>query len=381
MNKLYDVIIIGAGPAGTSCAYNIMRFNPNANVLLLDKAEFPRYKACGGGVSPEVSNYLDFDLTEGIDLICNSATLVAGGKEFTCEKYPLWMVRREKFDAFLLDKAKLKGVLFNPLNEVIKVTPVADFIQVETINSNIYTARIVVLAEGGRGNLGKKLGIAKKNVTVAAMEYEHYTSTLDGKLFIDFDYNDSGYAWNFPKSDGLSLGIGGLLKGRNKGNANIPGKLKKYTEKFNVTELNKLHLHGHPILLYSGRQKLIHDRIMLIGEIAGCVDPLTAEGIRPAIKNGYLAAKVIADALTKNDLKLLVRYNRIFHKEIGKDFYYARIMAYFLNLNMAKFLPMISTKSAIEGFMSVFSGHSSYQQKINLRRICKLVWKSLSKSI
>ena len=54
MTKLYDVIIIGAGPSGTSCAYNIKRLNPEANVLLLDKAEFPRYKPCGGGVSPRL---------------------------------------------------------------------------------------------------------------------------------------------------------------------------------------------------------------------------------------------------------------------------------------------------------------------------------------
>ena len=63
-NTLYDVIIVGAGPSGTSCAYNIMQLKPNAKVLLIDKATFPRYKPCGGGVSPEVANYLEYEEPE-----------------------------------------------------------------------------------------------------------------------------------------------------------------------------------------------------------------------------------------------------------------------------------------------------------------------------
>ena len=59
---------------------------------------------------------------------------------------------------------------------------------------------------------------------------------------------------------------------------------------------------------------------MLIGEIAGCVDPLTAEGIRPAIKSGFLAAKVVSYALNKNDFRSLVNYDLAFHKEIGVIF-------------------------------------------------------------
>ena len=76
MSNIYDVVIIGAGPSGTSCAYNIKRFNPQAKVVLLDKAEFPRYKPCGGGVSPEVQNYFDFDVTGGIDSICRLKPVV-----------------------------------------------------------------------------------------------------------------------------------------------------------------------------------------------------------------------------------------------------------------------------------------------------------------
>lgn len=377
MTKEYDVIIIGAGPSGTSCAYNLKRFYPESKVLLLDKAEFPRYKPCGGGVSPEVQNYFDFNLNAGIDSICDEVVMVANGKNITSKKFPLWMVRREKFDNFLLDKAKQKGVDFISSCEVFDIVKGKPLSKVITKTQGEFSAKIVVIAEGGRGKLAKKLKISVENTVLAALEYEHYTNKLDGKLYIDFDYNDSGYAWNFPKSDGLSLGIGGFIKGKDKGSIGLPKRLTNYSKQFDVDSLDKKNLHGHPIMLYSGRQKLVHDNIMIIGEMAGCVDPLTAEGIRPAIKSGYLAAKVIAYSIKNNKPKSLVNYDIAFHKEIGKEFYYARIMSYFLNKNLKRILPMISSESAINGFMSVFSGKSTYQEKINFKRIMQLIWKSL----
>jgi flavin-dependent dehydrogenase len=302
--------------------------------------------------------------------------MVANGQEITGDKYPLWMVRREKFDNYLLSKAKDKGVEFKPSVEVQDIVTTGELPKVISTKGE-FNAKIVIVAEGGRGKLAKKLGYAAKNTILAAMEYEHYTAKGNGKLYIDFDYNDSGYAWNFPKSDGLSLGIGGFIKGQDKGKVGLPQKLLNSTQQFSVSELDKKNLHGHPILLYSGRQKLVHNRVMLIGEIAGCVDPLTAEGIRPAIKSGFLAAKVINYALVKNDFKLLVNYDLAFHKEIGSDFYYARIMAYFLNKNLSRILPMLSSKRAVNAFMSVFSGKSTYREKISWRRIGKLIWRSI----
>ncbi|MDD3266306.1 MAG: NAD(P)/FAD-dependent oxidoreductase [Burkholderiales bacterium] len=377
MIKEYDVVIIGAGPSGTACAYNIKRFHPESKVLLLDKSDFPRYKPCGGGVSPEVQNYFDFDIESGIDSVCDEVVMIANGKNITSKKFPLWMVRREKFDTFLLDKAKQNGVDFISSCEVIDIAKSKPLSQVLTKAHGDFLTKVVVIAEGGRGKLAKKLKISVENTVLAALEYEHYTNKLDGKLYIDFDYNDSGYAWNFPKSDGLSLGIGGFIKGQDKGNIGLPKQLLNYSNKFNVDVFDKKNLHGHPIMLYSGRQKLVHDNIMIIGEMAGCVDPLTAEGIRPAIKSGYLAAKVIAYSIKNNKPKTLINYDIAFHKEIGKEFYYARIMSYFLNKNLKRILPMISRESAINSFMSVFSGKSTYQEKINFKKIMQLIWKSL----
>lgn len=373
MHEQFDVIIVGAGPAGSSCAYNLKRLNPNIKILIIDKATFPRYKPCGGGISPEVCNYLDFDLEEAINYRCHEAVLVANGKSTSTDMDDILMVRRDVFDDFLLNKAKECGVEILSPCEVIEIER---SIQSTTINTakGIFKSKFVVLAEGGRGKLARKMGIAPDNTVFAAMEYEHYTEALDDKLYINFDYN-KGYAWSFPKSDGLSLGIGGLVKGKDKDSVGLPKRLKDFVQQFSVHKLAQQHVHGHPIQLYSGRQKLVHGPVLLAGEIAGCVDPLTAEGIRPAIKSGYLAAKVLAETIAHNQPHRLKKYDKLFHREIGKDFQYARVMSYLVYNHRDLILPFINSKRALEKFMQVFGGKSTYGEQISKKRIFKIIGK------
>lgn len=375
MNSQYDVIIVGAGPAGASCAWNLKRRNTAARVLLIDKAVFPRNKTCGGGISPEVSNYLDFDFNEAISGRVDEFVMEAYGKQTTTRSGEVLMVRREVFDDFLLNKAREQGVETLTGCEVKHVETSSSVARVKTVKGD-YSARVVVIAEGGRGKLAKKLGIAPNNKVFAGIEYEHYLEKGEGPLHISFDYHDYGYAWNFPKADGLSLGVGGLMKGKQKDGKGLPEKLKGYVQQFGVNAIDKKHQSGHPIQLYSGRKKLVHGNLMLIGEIAGCVDPLTAEGIRPAIKSGYLAAQVLADALATNHLGQIKKYDALFHSEIGKDFQYARFMAWFLNNYRQVILPRLSSRMAMDCFMSVFGGKSTYREQLSKRRVYKLLSKT-----
>lgn len=371
MNTQYDVIVIGAGPSGSAFSYNLKKLNSAANILLLDKAIFPRYKPCGGGVSPEVVNYFDFDLTDEIDYVCNQVVMKANNQEFSSYKYPLWMVRRERFDDFLVSKARNIGVEILNDCEALGVVNAKEECIVKTNNGD-FRSKVVILAHGSRGILQKKLGIDLKNKVFAALEYEHYTNDLDGKLYVDFDTIKHGYAWNFPKSTGLSLGAGGSFKGQSK-KIGLPQALKNYVKNFNVETIEKEHLHGHPIEAYSGRRKLVYNRVLLIGEIAGCVDPLTAEGIRPAIKSGYLAARSVSKYLSTKKLSILKQYNKDFHNEIGKDLRYAGIMGYFLYKYYNRIIPIISSANSINSFMGVFSGQSTYRQKINFKRISNMI--------
>jgi geranylgeranyl reductase family protein len=376
MKTAFDVIIVGAGPSGTSCAYNLKRFNPKLNILLIDKAVFPRYKPCGGGVSPDVFNYFDFDLSEVIDYRCKQSVMVIDGQRTETDVSDVLMVRREVFDDFLLKKSRDKGVEIYTDCEVISVASDRRAATIQTKQGN-FSAKVVVIAEGAKGKLAKKLGILPQHNIVAGMEYEHYTESLDGVLEINFDQGNSFYAWNFPKSDGLSLGVGALIKGKQKKGQSLPKQLTEYVNHLGINTLDKKNKHGHPIALYSGRSKLVHQRVMLIGEVAGCVDPLTAEGIRPAIKSGYLAAEVLHQAIASNQLSKIKKYNQVFHQKIGKDFQYARLLAYFLQKKRRVILPLLNSKRAIDAFMSVFSGYNRYSDYISKKRILKLIKKAL----
>ncbi len=372
MSAKFDVIVVGAGPSGTSCAYNLKRFNPSLNILLIDKATFPRYKPCGGGISPDVFNYFDFDLSEVIDHHEKTSDMVFKGRRIRSEAGEVLMVRREVFDHFLLKKCIEKGVETHLGHKVLAVETDKTSVLVKTAEQK-FSGKVVVLAEGGRGQLAKKLGIAAKNTIVAGLEYEHYTDTVTDHLEINLDQGDTFYAWNFPKSNGLSLGVGASVKGRTKKGIPLPAELKKYVKQFQVEKLAKQHLHGHPIELYSGRQQLVHNRVVLIGEIAGCVDPLTAEGIRPAIKSGYLAAKVLDDVMESGQIRHLKQYNKAFHEAIGKDFRYARFLSYCIQKNRAFFLARLHSERAVAAFMRVFSGHANYRDYISKKRILRLL--------
>ncbi len=374
-HKLYDVIIIGAGPSGSSCAYNVKRLNPSASVLLIDKAQFPRYKPCGGGISPDVHNYLDFDLSEALDSRCEQLSIVANGQQekASCD---ILMVRREHFDDFLVEKTKRCGVDVMTSCAVIDIENTKTQVTVKTKNGD-FLGKIAVLAEGGAGKLARKLNISPNNNVAAALEYEHYQRQNSSVMEINFDHIRSGYAWVFPKSDGLSMGIGGFFGNKKKNKADdragLPKKLNYYLQQQNVNDINRAHLHGHPIQLYSGRKKLVHNRIMLIGEGAGCVDPLTAEGIRPAIKSGYLAAHAIAKAVSENNITELKKYNRAFHQNIGKDFRIARIATYFLNWNMSALLSSRLSVHTINRFMDIFSGRTTYRDSITLKKMVRII--------
>ncbi|HLB57112.1 MAG TPA: geranylgeranyl reductase family protein [Coxiellaceae bacterium] len=369
--KSHDVIIVGSGPAGASCAYNIKRFNPNASVLLIDKASFPRYKPCGGGISPDVKNYLDFDLTESLDSRCRELFIVTN-KQKQNGDCDILMVRREHFDHFLVKKAQERGVEIITDCEVIDIENTKLNAVVKTKKGD-FCGKIIVLAEGGSGKLARKLKIAPNNNVAAALEYEHYQTHNENAIEISFDEVCGGYAWVFPKSDGLSVGIGGFFDPKKNGSAGLPQKLKNYSKQQNINEFDRKHWHGHPIQLYSGRKKLAHNRIILIGEIAGCVDPLTAEGIRPAIKSAYFAAQTIAQSISQNNIKLLKKYNKIFHHEIGKDFRMARIASYFLSRNtQAIFSSRLST-ATIARFMDIFSGRTTYRNIITFKKIFRMI--------
>jgi len=326
MSRLYDCIIVGAGPAGASAAYHLAK--QGHAVLIIEKESLPRYKPCGGGVAPIIQEWFDFDFSPAISLKVTGSRYTwqqGDALEVSLDQtQPLWMVRREVFDQFLVQQGQKQGADLKENTLVTGVEPQMDKILVQTRHGSTFQGRYLIAADGGRGPLATWLGFKKrKRILAGALETEvSIPDQRDQRIHFEFGMVQPGYLWNFPKADGYSLGIGAFSK---RGSQNLRQILADYAGLFDV-DLKEAPHWGHPISLWNGDQTLHTDRALLAGEAACVVDPFTAEGIRPAIFSGIKAAEAIAGAL-QGESDALANYSRAIAQEWGKEMIWARRLA------------------------------------------------------
>jgi geranylgeranyl reductase family protein len=319
----HDVAIVGAGPAGSVCAWALAK--AGKSVLLLDKAPFPRVKPCGGGVSPQVGQWLPFDFSPAISLRPSKVRFTwktdADAVELDLGRDLLWMVRREVFDQLLVDQARKEGAAFAPDCALRGLTREGEAWRLTTSQGD-QLARIVVAADGALGVAAKLLGLRPATRALAgAIEVESpVPPSLPEVVHLDFGTVKAGYLWNFPKADGQSCGIG-VFRGKAEGS--LDARLEGYLRSFDL-RLADCHRMAHPILLWDGDHPLHTEHALVIGEAAGVVDPLTAEGIRPAIWSGLKAAEVLL--ATPGD-GALDAYSRLMTETLGAELRWARRLA------------------------------------------------------
>ena len=136
---MFDCIIVGAGPAGGSAAYHLAK--QGYSILVLEKANFPRNKSCGGGVSPAIAQWFDFDFSPVVENQVSQVkyTFKMGDPAEVELKgvTPMWMVRREQFDNFLMEQATGQGAEFKSGVEVTEATLQGDSWQVQTSERDV----------------------------------------------------------------------------------------------------------------------------------------------------------------------------------------------------------------------------------------------------
>lgn len=319
---MFDCLVIGAGPAGAAAAYHLAKFG--RSVLILEKDAVPRYKPCGGGVSPEVAQWFDFDFDPVISAKVHRFRFTYEGADpvevESDTREPLWLVRRESFDAFLVAQARAQGA-------VLKAGCPAQNIRFEDSAWTVETpegpqrGRYLVAADGAKGNTAKALGFVNRRFRIAgAIEAECPSPAPEGfPLCLDFGTVGSGYLWNFPKIDGQSLGVG-VMRGRQ--NRDLRAILRDYAAGFGA-DLDACAVAAHPIVLWDGDQELHTQQALLAGEAACIVDPFTAEGIRPSLLTGVRAAEAVHGALQGAD-RALEGYSAAIQREIGGEMVWAR---------------------------------------------------------
>lgn len=297
-----DVLIVGAGPAGSSCAWGLRQSGLSA--VILDKSVFPRDKICGGWITPEVLDELCLDPSEYargrvLQPITGFRTGRIGGQEiYTGYGGPVsYGIRRCEFDAFLLQRCGARTILNSPLKSL-------EWSGGHWIANGALKAPLVVGAGGHFCPVARSLGAsARKETAVTAQEIEfEMDSSQRANCSIRADVPEfyfcadmRGYGWCFRKKDFLNIGLGRLDLHR------LPGHVLNFLEF--LKRSGKIgfdlppHFAGHAYLLYSGTKRtIVDDGVMLIGDAAGLAYSQSGEGIRPAIESGLMAAEVIVAA-------------------------------------------------------------------------------------
>ncbi len=356
----YDCIIVGSGPAGASAAYHLSR--QGHSVLLLEKAALPRYKPCGGGVSPEVGQWFDFDFEPVISQKVTRARYTWKLQEAIEAdlETPIWMVRRNEFDHYLVQQAQKQGTILRDRTKATGIQFEGDHWQVHTSAGDTFEGTYLIAADGGRGPMAKWLGFESRQTSVAgAIEIEPKV-TVEAAHIVHFEFGllKNGYVWNFPKRDGYSIGSGAFCTNQRKGR-DLVQPMVDYAAAFGV-DGDREQKHGHPVCLWDGDQVLHTQNALLAGEAACVVDPFTAEGIRPSMFTGVKAAEAISCAI-HGEPEALANYTKIVAAELGSEMRLAsRLAKAFYIAPHLSYKAILNYPSATRAMGRVFTGDLKY---------------------
>ena len=299
-----DVLIVGGGPAGSSCAWRLAQ--AGLDVLVLDRARFPRDKVCAGWVTPAALLALDFDpdhyrAGRTFQPITGFRTSVMGrGEVLTQYPSPVsFGIRRCEFDDYLLRRSGARVETGVPLADLARAADGDGWI----VNGSI-RARVLVGAGGHFCPVARFLGAAVgSEPVVAAQEIEVGLDEREAaecnvraevpELFFTEDLK--GYGWCFRKEGFLNVGLGRMDRGRL--SSHVASFLAFLAGRGKVPSRAASGWHGHAYLLYgSAPRPLQGDGVLLVGDAAGLAYAPSGEGIRTAIESGLMAADVLLEA-------------------------------------------------------------------------------------
>ena len=363
---MFDLIIAGAGPAGSSAAREAGKMG--LDVLLIDKDRFPRYKPCGGGLSERALSYLDFSLPENIcERSITGARIRFGDRVIDRHKdYRLTVtLTRSIFDDFLLKKAQEIGVHVATGKKVLDFREDSEKVEVRA-GDETYRSKYLIVAAGSQNRLKERVrdrdgkdryGICM--VTEVPEKNDAIDARLGNALEFHFGVARMGYGWIFPHDGYYSVGIGGMAKDMSNPRRSMIGFLRKNGF------AGSYKLRGHLIPFGGITRPVASPRVLLSGDSAGFVDSFTGEGIAYAIKSGQNAAQTVADKLEDDDLDLAESYQQRCKKDFGDDLKYSLIMAKIMHSWPEMFFRMLATRDDfLDKFLEVPAMKGTYKSLI-----------------
>ncbi len=306
MKGCFDLVIAGAGPAGTAAAITAAR--AGRSVALVDRRPFPRPKLCGGLLTAKTVQALQRIF--GLD---PAGLTKAGVLDFSSDRYsilhgertvaegtaphPFLFVKRLALDDLLLRLAVQAGVTFLPGRAVTECRPETG--EVAMAGGDALQGRFVIGADGVGSVVRRSVphdARAWRRGLAAAIEAHlprrALCLTVDHPmLFIGSPR--AGYGWAFPNSDGVVVGVCGLMRL----NADFPGLFRSFLKNLGHADPESVPLRGHPLPYGNHMERPWHQSVLLAGDAAGFVDPLFGEGIFYALLTGCHAAQAVCSAM------------------------------------------------------------------------------------
>jgi len=364
----FDVLIIGTGPAGSVCAYEIKKTCPDLAVLLIDKEKIPRYKVCGGGVQIKSAKILPFDIESVIEDVIFGIIFSYKCKKWFMRTYDeplIYNVMRDRFDAFLTQKAQEIGALLLDGCTVKKIEIEKGKVLVKT-DKSFFSGDILIGADGAGGITAKSLGLMQNTSFSIAIESEvnvaaEVLKKYKGFITIDCGTLKSGYAWIFPKSDHLSIGAGTSKEYA----VFLKEYYKQYLRYQNIGFYNTVSFKGFLLPHRQSGSDIQTQNVLLVGDAAGLVDAFTGEGIYYAIRSAQLAASSVIKKLKghKNDLK---DYQNAVDQELMPELISAQQLLKLFNLAPRVTLKLLqSSDSFWQAICKILRGEKTYKSYID----------------
>jgi geranylgeranyl reductase family protein len=324
----YDTLIAGAGPAGCAAAFDLAR--GGRHVLLLDRRTFPRHKACACGLTRKTLAALRYSVEPVIEYICHEIVLQQATDDAAHHELRVYtrspicaMAVRERFDAFCLQQTLAAGRNGGSVTflKIECITAIRDSntgveLDVETTDGpQTFTAPMLIGADGSNGQTRRLIyqqsepaWYSRGFALEACVPYSTLPAQLpDGDAPTDFVFDfaplPGGYGWLFPKGDHVNIGVGAFAPSAEPADTNLKQVTRQLLADYTAYKLGvalteiATHITGQ-YLGMGGDAYTPHGRVLLVGDAAGLVDPLTGEGIHSAIVSGQAAASAILSSAT-----------------------------------------------------------------------------------
>jgi len=360
----YDVIIAGAGPAGSTCARICAQ--QGLKTLLLDRDGFPRSKPCAGAVSEQALKFLDFKLPEHvIEKECLGIRVHYQRRfvEIKRDQRFAVLVNRRDFDSILVNKAIEAGTRFLTGEQVVAIQDRRDIVEVST-GTQSHQGKFLIGADGIHSRVAQAMrpSLRKDEIAIALVcqvpaDDREISNRLGKTLNLYFGEAPVGYGWLFPHRGYYSIGIAGLASRFSK-------PREALTDLSHALHLKLPRIEGHFIPLGGIQRAIARGRLLLAGDAAGFADPFHGEGIAYAILSGKLAAQALSETVGggKSPSFAVSRYCSETSRLITDQLRIALRMAYQFERHPDLFVRIfLDHPEALRRYLDIPAGRSDYR--------------------